>query len=147
MKKWIALALVLAAVFALASCGKNAKEQNMEKAAAKTVVFTNNIQDANIWILPETKENLETSLWGTASAADVKTGESRSVGIGEPSDGGTYIFRMIDADEVFYSADGLILEDGWSLQIAGADFYSITIEVSNEAGEVVGTYDVFAASL
>ncbi len=77
----------------------------------------------------------------------MKTGESRSVGIDEPGDEGKYIFRMIDTDEVFYSADGLTLEDGWTLQIAGADFYSITIEVSNEAGEVVGTYVVFAASL
>lgn len=147
MKKWIALALVLAAVFALASCGKNAKEQNMEKTAAKTVVFTNNIQDASIWILPETKENLETSLWGTATAADVKTGESRSVGIGEPSDGGTYIFRMIDTDEVFYSADGLTLEDGWTLQISGDDLHSVTVVVTDANGETIGAYEVFVAKL
>lgn len=132
----------------LLSCGCKSKEQNdMEITKSKTVVFINGIQDANVWILPKTEANLKTTAWGTASASDVQMGESCQVSLDEPGDDGLYIFRMIDSESFFYSADGLTLEDGWTLRITGADPRSVTIDVTNEKGECINTYEVFSARL
>lgn len=132
----------------LLSCGCKSKEQNdMESKKTKTVVFINGVQDADVWLLPQTEANLKTTVWGTASASGVKTGESRRISLGEPGDDGLYLFRMIDSESFFYSADALTLEDGWTLQVTGVKLQSVTLEITNEKGESVGTYEVFSAKL
>ena len=145
MKKAIAL---MGCLLLLLVCGCQAKENNdMGNTESKTVVFTNGAQEADLWILPQTEENLKTTVWGTASAAGVKAGETREIALGAAGDGGQYIFRMIDTDGIFYSADNLTLEGGFTLELTGSDLHAVTLTVTNEAGEPVATYDVFAASL
>ena len=104
----------------------------METAIAKTVTFINEIEDADVWILSDTKENRGTSLWGSATAGGVKVGERREAPLCEPGDDGRYIFRMIDTDGLYYSADGILLKDGWTIEINGEDFYSIKLEVKDK---------------
>ena len=67
-----------------------------------SVTFVNGVEDADIWILPQTDENLGTTLWGTPTLKDsVKDtiGTCRIEGGAE-----NYIVRIIDADEAYYAA-------------------------------------------
>ena len=141
--------LIFAGLFVIllfAGCG--AKQQNNTKTENdKTLAFINKVKDADVWILPETEENLKTTLWGTPTAAKVKAGENRSVSVGEPGGGGKYIFRMIDTEHFYYSANGISLEEGWSIEIKGEDMNEMTLEVSDENGDLKNTYEVFAARL
>ena len=124
-------------------------EPKPEIEYTRTVTFVNELTEADLWLLPQTEANLKTTLWGTASAAKVKTGESREVRLPEPGDTGCYIFRMIDVDQYYYSANDLVLEDGWTLRIMVEDssLETLTVEVKDTDGAVKGTYSVFAAML
>ena len=112
-----------------------------------TVTFVNGVRDADVWILPETAENLKTTLWGTATAAKVATGERRETPLCAPGDDGLYILRMIDTDHFYYSANGITLQPGWTLEIKGAELHHITLEVTDENGVLNNSYKVFAARL
>ena len=141
----------LAAVFFAALiifCGCKAKEQNnMEIKSDKTITFINGATEADVWIMPETEENLKTSLWGTPLIPKIKTGENRQAPLCEPGDDSHYIVRLIDTDGFYYSAKGITLEDGWALKITGEKTDSVVIEVTDEDVCLKGTYNVFCARL
>ena len=117
----------------------------MEPTITKTVTFVNTVRDADAWILPQTAANLKTTVWGTATVPKAKTGESRQVPLGEAGDGGFYIFRMIDADGFFHSANGIVLEDGWRVKVGGED--GVVLEVLDGDGVLQKTHEVFSARL
>ena len=146
MKKTVIFVVSLLILSLLCGCAKG--EQNeMEITSGKTITLINGVQDADIWILPRTEKNLKTTVWGTATAAGVKTGESRSAPLCDPGDDGLYLFRMIDTDSFYYSAGDITLEAGWSMEIKGSDLHDIIIEVKDENGQLNNTYQVFAARL
>lgn len=116
-------------------------------ASDQTVTFINGVKDADVWILPETEANRKTTVWGTATASDVKTDESRQAPLCDAGESGLYLIRMIDTDHMFYSANGVALESGWTVRVAGEDLRSVTAEVTDENGVLQGTYEVFAARL
>ena len=126
-------------------CG--CKANHTAPANDKAVTFVNGVTDADVWLLPDTEANRKTTVWGTATASGVKTDESRQTPLCEAGDGGLYLIRMIDADHIYYSANGVALESGWTVRIAGADLRSVTAEVTDETGALQRTYEVFAASL
>ena len=118
---------------------------NTENTVKITVI--NDVAEADIWILADTEANRKTTLWGTATVKKMAEGESRETMICEPGDNGQYLFRMIDADKFYYSADALSLEEGWTLRVSGEDIGSITLEVTDENGVLQNTYEVFCARL
>ena len=126
-------------------CG--CKANRAAPANDKTVTFLNGVTDADVWILPDTEANRKTTVWGTATASGVKTDESRQTPLCDAGDDGLYLIRMIDADHIFYSADGVALESGWTLRVSGTDLRAVTAEVTDENGALQRTYEVFAASL
>lgn len=127
-------------------CGCQAKERiEMEPISNKTVTFVNAVRDADAWILPQTAANLKTTVWGTATVPKAKTGESRQVPLCEAGEGGLYIFRMIDADGFFHSANGIVLEDGWRVKVGGED--GVVLEVWDGDGVLQKTHEVFVARL
>ena len=126
-------------------CG--CKANHTAPANDKAVTFVNGVTDADVWLLPDTEANRKTTLWGAATASGVKTDESRQTPLCEAGDDGLYLIRMIDADHIYYSANGVALESGWTVRIAGADLRSVTAEVTDETGALQCTYEVFAASL
>ena len=145
MKKRIFM-VVCVSMLLLCSC--NAKEQNQMKSTTdQTVTLINDVQDADVWILPQTPENLKTTVWGRASASDVKKGESRLVPLCEPGDGGRYLLRMIDADGFFYSANGIALRADRTIRIKETDTHAFSAEVTDENGALQNTYEVFCARL
>ena len=146
MKKVVLISILSFVLLAL--CGCTAEEQNnMQIKTNKAVTFVNEVNEADLWLLPKTQENLKTTVWGKATAAKVKKGESRKTPLCEGGDGGLYLFRMIDTDSMYYSAGDITLEAGWTMRIYGEDLSSITLEVTDQSGEVKGTYEVFAARL
>lgn len=113
----------------------------------KNITFINEVKEADVWILPETEKNLKTTVWGTATILGIKTDESRKAPLSDAGDTGLYIIRMIDTDNIFYSADGIRLESGWTVRVTGEDLQSVKVEVIGENGVLKNTYEVFAASL
>lgn len=143
------IALILACICMLGTLwGCGSEEQPAPQAApeGKTVTFQNGVTEGDLWILPHTQENRKASLWGAASLAGVKTGESRLLPLPEPGEEGLYLFRMIDAEGFYYAADGLTLEEGWTLEIREEDG-SFTLEIRDGAGEIKDAREVFAARL
>ena len=127
-------------------CGCTAKRT--DPANKKTITFINGVKDADIWILPETEENLKTTVFGEATVSGIKTNESREVPLCDAEESGLYIIRMIDTDNIFYSADGIKLESGWTVRVTGNDdLRNVKFEVAGEDGVLKNTYGVFAASL
>lgn len=142
------ISIVLCIFILLLCCNCTIKEsETMETTCDRTVTVINGIKEADIWILPKTEENLKTTLWGKAVASKVKENESRQVPLSKPGDDGLYIFRMIDNDHMYYSAEDLILEDGWTLEIKGELMADVIIEVTDKDGAVKVAYEVSAARL
>ena len=147
------LLLIAAGVLTLFMCSCKTKEQETMKSSSEKetktpaeVSITNSVKDADVWILPQTEENLKTTVWGTPTLSKLGGGESRSIGLDDPGDDGQYIFRMIDTDSFYYSANGIVLETGWSAEIKGNDLKAELV-VSDENGTEQNTYDVFCARL
>lgn len=144
MKKAV---LIFVCLFMLLLCGCNSEEQSDMDNKSGTVTVINKIKDADIWILPQTEKNLKTTVWGTATVSKLKTSESRQAPLCEPGDDGLYIFRMIDTDSFYYSANGIKLESGDTLEIKENDDKACALEVRDENGNVKNTYEVFSARL
>ena len=67
----------------LFGCGKTEQPAVTEAPtpvpdSGAAIVFVNGLQQADVWILPETEKNLKTTVWGTATIAKLGTdGEQR----------------------------------------------------------------------
>lgn len=146
MKKAVLPALCLLALLFLWGC-KAKEPSDMPDMTVMSVTFINSVEDADVWLLPQTEANLKTTVWGSATVPAVKAGESRQAPVCEPGDGGLYIFRMIDSKSFFYSANGIALEDGWTVHIKGGARQDFYLEVADENGAANKTYEVFAARL
>ncbi len=146
MKTMIVFVICLLMLFLL--CGCKTKAQNDAGTTDdKSVTFINSVKDADIWILSDTEKNRKTTVWGEATVSKTKACESSQAPLCEPGDDGRYLFRMIDIDSFFYSASGILLEDGWTLAIKGDNLQSLSIEVTDKDGVLQDTYAVFAARL
>ena len=143
MKKLLIAALLTLALL-LGGCAAE-RTEDME-TPKNTVTVINGMNDADIWLLPDTAENRKTTLWGTA-AVKAQTDVAVAAGLSEPGDGGLYLFRMIDTDGFYYSADGVALEPGCTLRIYGEDVMSPSLEIVRADGSAKNTYKLFAARL
>lgn len=119
----------------------------MDIPCTRTVTFRNEVRDADVWILPQTPEILKTTVWGTPTVPKAKRGESRQVPLREPGEGGFHVFRMIDAEGFFHSANGIVLEDGWTLEIAGGGLQPVVLAISDGNGVLRQTRETFSARL
>ena len=145
LKKLLSLAVLLALPLAAlphAGCGK----ESGEAKPAGAVTFVNEAGEGDVWILPKTEQYEKTTVWGTAGARKVGTGERRSVALCEPGDGGLYLFRMIGSDGRYYSAGGVELSDGWTVRIRESG-YEVFLDVEDGNGVLKNTYPVFSAML
>ena len=151
----VALCLCFAAGLVLLLCGCRKTEPKPEPAETEpvpddgtSVILVNELTEADFWILPRTEENLKTTTWGKATAADL--GENASVRLSLAALGGpgTYIFRAITPKGMYFSADGVELKDGYVLTLKkNGEIAEWVLEVADADGEPVGTYEVFGARL
>ena len=91
------------------------------------VTILNQIKPANIWIIPDTEANRKTTVWGTATVSNLEVGTSEVayIPISDETDG-LYQIRMIDEDEMFYSAEGVKLEPN-QLIVIREDLENVTV--------------------
>ena len=110
------------------------------------VTLINRVDDADFWILPQTEENLKTSLWGTATAKDLRADETREITLAEAED--AYIVRVIDDESAYYSAKDVRLGDGYSIRFTTGDSrYDAVIEILDADGSVLDTQTAFVGML
>lgn len=146
MKKVLLIILCVLTSMILFSCkdGDDVKK-NSETTSEKTisVTFVNDVEEADIWIMPHTQENLKTSLWGTATISKLNAGEKQTVSIGESEDE-KYIVRIIDKDKAYYSASEMILETGYTVQFKTDDSkYEAAIVSLDQNGKEIASKKAF----
>ena len=149
MKKIIA-AIALLFVLLLSGCGDQEPTDTSDLSSGQAIQITlvNEVDAGDVWILPQTEENIKTTLWGTATAAAVATDEQRSVSLTPAGESGLYIFRMIDADDLYYAANGLSLKDGYTIRIGeGSSPMTAIVEVTRADGTMVSTHSITSAKL
>ena len=111
--------------------------------------FVNEVEDTDLWILPQTEKNLKTSLWGTATVAMLKKEDAIEVAIEETSDH-LYILRLIDQRGALYSANDFELHDGDTIVFDAIDddFVRARLTLLDKEGkEVKVAEDVFEGML
>jgi hypothetical protein len=112
------------------------------------VTFVNEVEEADIWVLPQTEENLKTSLWGTATISRLGVGESAEVALNGGDDVEAYILRIIDDDHAFYSADDLKLTDGCKIVFkCGDSQFDAVVELYDGNGNLMDSWDAFTGML
>ena len=117
---------------------------SMEYIPSVSVTFRNEVEEADVWFLPQTEENQKTSLWGTPSAAALGVGDSAELTLTNPENTEAWLVRIIDDDKAYYAAQDLELEDGYTVvfRSEGSKFDAV-IEVLDQTGAVVCTAEAF----
>ena len=121
---------------------------SMEYIPTVTVTFRNEVEEADVWLLPQIEENQKTTLWGTPSAAALGVGETAELCLSNLENAETWLVRIIDDDKAYYAAQDLRLEDGYTVvfQSEGSKFDAV-IEVLDQTGAVVFTAEAFEGVL
>ena len=139
MRKTVLLSICIALMFLF---GCNRKKDEDPKIS---VSFRNEVKEADIWIIEDTEANRKTTVWGKAHIAKLPEGEESEVSIKASKDG-NYLFRMIDADHMYYASETISLKDDYSLRIYKEDL-SFCLEICDEQGNVTATLTLFAGRL
>ena len=148
MKKSIIILMGVLMMFGLFGCGKQKNQSETEVNNFCEIKVVNKVKEADIWIIPETEENKKTTVWGkaTVSKADAKLDEEVVAKI--QADVNTYMIRLIDVDEMFYSADGVVIEKQQKVVIRnGKGDMTAFVEVYNSDGSLAAEYEMFEARL
>ena len=121
---------------------------SMEYIPTVSITFQNEVEEADVWLLPQTEENLKTSLWGTPSAGALEKGASTELTLTNPEYAEAWLVRIIDRDKAYYSAQDLQLEDGDTVvfKSEGSKFDAV-IEVHDASGAVFFSAKAFTGVL
>lgn len=115
-----------------------------EQPESFRVTFVNNVETADVWVLPQTDENLKSSLWGTASAKNLEANTQCDIALSKADEQELYIVNIIDADHTYYSAKNLRLDDGYVIRFTTEDSkYDAYIEVLDADGAVLSKQAAF----
>jgi len=99
-----------------------------------SVTFLNNVEEADIWILPQTEDNPNSSLWGTPTVSKMRVGEQKAVTVSDEGTG-RYIVRIIDCDRAIYAASDVVLDDGYTIRFEMEETkYDASITVLDQNG-------------
>ena len=112
------------------------------------ISFRNEVETADVWVLPQTEENRKSSLWGSPSAGKLGVGETAELTLSNPAYAEAWLVRIIDVDKAYYAAQDLRLEDGCTvvLRSEGSKFEAV-IEVLDPSGAVVSSTEAFTGVL
>ena len=144
--KPLALTVLCLLLALCAGCGAG-PEPGPAPAEEFDLTVVNELETADIWLLPQTEQNLHTTVWGAATLADLGSGGEGRLSLTALGGPGVYILRGIDENGMYYAADGLTLEAGCALRLTdeeGPDAAALT--VTDAAGEAA-SYPLFAARL
>lgn len=129
--------------------GKNHKNKQQEQELEHIEIsFTNQLNETDIWIIPDTESNRKTTIWGTATLSKMKINDKKSASIVESENSNSYLIRLIDVDKMFYSADAVIINNNASIIIKkGNEPMSAIVEVYDSNGKINASYEMFMAKL
>lgn len=134
--------ILLCLLFCSCGAGQGRADMNPTQSPLKpsiSVTFLNNVEEADIWILPQTEENLKTSLWGTPTISKMSVGEQKAVTIGDEGTG-KYIIRIIDCDHAFYATSDLALDNSYTIRFETYETkYDAAITVLDKNGAIVSS--------
>lgn len=149
MKKAILILMGVFVMLGLFGCGKQKiTPQNNIVDDVIEIRVSNQIGAADIWVLPNTEENRKTTVWGKAMVSRHIAPDDEGTAVTISAGAEEYLFRMIDTDEMYYEADGIVLADHQSLVIRdGEEDMTAVVEVYSAEGTLVAEYDVFMARL
>ena len=121
---------------------------SMEYIPTVNITVRNEVEEADVWVLPQTEENRKTSLWRTPSAAALGAGETAELTLTDPENAEAWLVRIIDDDKAYYAAQDLKLEDGCTVvfRSEGSKFEAV-IEVLDPTGTLVFTAEAFEGVL
>ena len=108
-----------------------------------SVCVVDECAEADLWILPQTEENLHTTLWGPATV-HLAEGEQADLVLQGAYDGDPFLIRIIDGDSGYYAANDVILHEGDRIVFrSGSDGtrYDARIEILDGDGAVVSSYE------
>ena len=113
-----------------------------------SVTFINEVEAADVWILPQTEENLKTSLWGAPSFSKMSIGGSDTCVVNCASTG-RYIVRIIDADGAYYAANDLVLDDHYTVRFEtqGSKYEAAVVTLDDRGDRSAITENVFKGVL
>lgn len=112
------------------------------------VTFENEVAEADIWIIPQTGENLETSLWGTATVGKLGAGETAEVRLTQYDEAQAWLVHIIDENHAYYSAQDVRLADGFRIVFRTEDTaFESVIEVLDRDGSAVSRAEAFQGML
>lgn len=143
MKKAVLFLLCAVMCCVLFSCKPKDGEPDLTETKKISVTFINDVEKADIWILPQTEKNLKSSLWGTATISKLERGDNRTVKINE-SDEGKYIVRIIDFDHAYFSADDMVIEDNGTIHFQTDETkYEAEIVSVDRSGNTLSSKEAF----
>ena len=121
---------------------------SMEYIPTVSVSFQNEVEEADVWLLPQTEENLKTSRWGTPIAGALEKGASAELTLTNPEYAEAWLVRIIDRNKAYYSAQDLQLGDGYTVvfKSEGSKFDAV-IEVHDANGNLVFSAKAFTGTL
>ncbi len=109
-----------------------------------SIRFINSVETADIWILPQTEKNMKTSLWGTATVGGLSKGGEAEVCLTEDYDAKSWLIRIIDDEQAFYSARDVILENGCTIVFkSDHSKFDAVLEVLDQDGTVISSGEAF----
>ena len=140
----VVIVILIILVFVMSACVTETSLNDPEQDTAITVTFANDVYDADIWILPQTEDNLNTSLWGTATIGKLSKGSKTDIEINDIAEDDMYIVRIIDTDQAFYSANNVLLKNGYTIHFATEDRpFDSTIDVLDKKGNMISSEHAF----
>lgn len=114
------------------------------------VTFEDEVQTGSVWIIHDTENNRNTSVWGTEMIKADGLFSDFSALIPKSTDN-KYLFRMIDDDGVYYDADIPELSDGGKLRLYRSDEIigdsDVHLDIIDENGDVIRECPMFYAAL
>ena len=149
-KRWLVFLLGVMVMSGLVGCGKP-KDGEAQTAAVTeeiTVGFVNEVAEADVWVLPQTPENLKTTRGGAATVSGLAAGERQDLRLSRTEQDQVWMVRILDRDHGYYAARDLALEEGYCLEFrSDGDRLQAVLRVLDRDGKEISSQEAFVGTL
>ena len=147
-KRWLILLLGVMVMSGLVGCGKPRDGQEQTAMQEITVGFVNEVTEADVWVLPQTPENLKTTLWGAATVSGLAAGERKELRLSRTAEDQVWMVRILDRDHGYYAARDLVLDEGYCIEFrSDGDRLQAVLRVLDRDGKEVSSQGAFVGTL
>ena len=108
---------------------------NMVYIPQINVTFVNEVKEADIWILPQTEENTN-STWGNATISKLPVNEEREISLQENRDAESWIINIITGHQ-YYSVSDIALKEGYTIIFKAETNEYNSVQSKNEFIEIL----------